>query len=487
MKESGTLARNKVGLWAMAFLTVAAIYPMAMAVSNAAAAVTFGGFAAPLIPIFGAVLILLATIPILEYSRISSFAGGYYGLAEMGFGRAVGKFVAVENLLYFISFDVLTSTAFAYVIYSSLTYVSTYVLPIWLFIAISIIFMFAMFLVTVLDLSLSAKAVILSGVAQVIILVIYSLYVIAKSPYNSLSAFNPAVAPGGLSGLFLGVILAGFLFYTGYGVPLFFAEEGKAPFRDVWRAIVIGVIIPTLVGVLAIYSEVVAFGLKNASKLSGELSPGLAAYLPYLGLPAAIIFILVALVGQGFGGFVPGMTTARLIYSMGRDGFFRSPSITKLSSKGIPVNAALINLVLGIVATVVDEALMIHFYGLSQGAFDALFLSGSMAVAFWFIHHIIPDISLAFYLRKKGISILKLRSLLTSVVAPAGAVLLFVYSFYEGYSSLTEPYFGGLIFVLLSMVLSAIYVGIKYRRNTLGMSYVERTVSMQKLKEEFME
>lgn len=471
----------------MVFLTVAAIYPMAMAVSNAAAAVTFGGFAAPLIPILGAVLILLATIPVLEYSRIASFAGGYYGLAEMGFGRAVGKFVGTQNLLYFISFDVLTSTAFAYVIYSSLTYVSSIVLPIWAFIAISIIFMFGMFLVTVLDLSISSKAVIISGIAQVVILVIYSAVVILKSPYNSAAAFNPAVAPGGLSGLFLGVILAGFLFYTGYGVPLFFAEEGKAPFKDVWKAIVIGVIIPTVVGVLAIYSEVVAFGLSHASRLSGELSPGLAAYLPYLGIPAAILFIVVALVGQAFGGFVPGMTTARLIYSMGRDGFFKSEKITKLSSKGIPVNAALLNLVLGIVATVADEALMIKFYGLSQGAFNALFLSGSMAVAFWFVHHIIPDISLAFYLRKKGISLLKLRSFLTSVVAPAGAVILFVYSFYEGYKSLTEPYFGGFIFVLLSILVCAIYVLIKYKTNTLGESYVQRTVSAEKLKEEFIE
>jgi amino acid transporter len=471
----------------MAFLTVAAIYPMAMAVSNAAAAVTFGGFAAPLIPILGALLILLATIPILEYSRIASFAGGYYGLAEMGFGRAVGKFVAVENLFYFISFDVLTSTAFAYVIYSSLTYVSTYVLPVSVFIAISIIFMFAMFLVTVLDLSISAKAVIFSGIIQVIILVIYSAVVIFRTHYNSLQAFNPAVAPGGLSGLFLGVILAGFLFYTGYGVPLFFAEEGRAPFKDVWKAIVIGVIIPTVVGVLAIYSEVAAFGLSNASKLSGELSPGLAAYLPYLGLPAAILFIIVALIGQGFGGFVPGMTTARLIYSLGRDGFFRSGWISRLSKKGIPVNAALINLVLGIAATVLDEGLMIHFYGLSQGAFDALFLAGSMAVAFWFIHHIIPDVSLVFYLKKKGIRILKARSLITSVIAPAGAVLLFVYSFYEGYSNLTEPYFGGLIFVILSMVAVAIYVAIKHARNTLGISYVERMVSQERLKAEFKE
>ena len=476
-----SLGKNKIGLWAMAFMTVAAIYPMAMAVSNAAAAVEFGGFAAPLIPIIGAVLILLATVPILEYSRIASFSGGYYGLAELAFGKSVGKFVGLENLFYFFSFDVLTSTAFAYVIYTSLTYISNYSLPSWLFILISIAFMFAMFLITVLDLSISAKIVIISGILQVIVLVIYSAVVIIRSPYNSLQAFNPASAPSGLSGLFLGVILAGFLFYTGYGVPLFFSEEGKASFKDVWKAIVIGVIIPTVVGVIAIYAEVVAVGLPHASALTSDLSPGLAAFIPYLGIPAAVLFVFVALLGQGFGGFVPGMTTARLLYSMSRDNFLGGKSLTKISKRGAPVNAAIVNLVIGLLATVVDEIVMIHFYGLSQGVFDALFLAGSMAVAFWFIHHIIPDLSLAIYLHRKKINLMTPRNLLISIIAPAGAIILFVYSFYQGYSNLTEPYFGGLIFVFILAIASVIFIAIKYKTNTLGDSYISKNVDLENL------
>ncbi len=479
--DTQSLGKNKIGLWAMAFMTVAAIYPMAMAVSNAAAAVEYGGFAAPLIPIIGAILILLATVPILEYSRIASFSGGYYGLAELAFGKTVGKFVGLENLFYFITFDVLTSTAFAYVIYTSLTYISNYILPSWLFILISVVFMFIMFLITILDLSVSAKLIIISGILQIIVLVIYSAVVIVRSPYNSIQAFNPSSDPSGLSGLFLGVILAGFLFYTGYGVPLFFSEEGRASFKDVWKAIVIGVIIPTIVGVIAIYAEVVAFGQSNAPALQSDLSPGLAAFIPYLGIPAAIAFIFVALLGQGFGGFVPGMTTARLLYSMSRDNFIGGRKLSNVSKKGIPVNAALVNLVIGLIATVVDEALMIHFYGVKNGVFDALFLSGSMAVAFWFIHHIIPDLSLAIYLYKKRISLLILRNFLISILAPAGAILLFVYSFYKGYDTFQEPYFGGLIFVLIMSLASAIFVVIKYKNKTLGESYISKNVTLERL------
>ena len=136
---------------------------------------------------------------------------------------------------------------------------------------------------------------------------------------------------------------------------------------------------------------------------------------------------------------------------------------------------------IGILATVIDEVVMIHFYGLTQGVFDALFLAGSMAVAFWFIHHIIPDVSLAVYLHKKKISLAKPRNFIISVLAPAGAVILFVYSFYEGYSSLTEPYFGGLIFVLVSMLVVMLFVIVKYKRKTLGGSYISSNVSLEPL------
>ncbi len=476
MSNSSMLSKDKVGLWSMAFMTVAAIYPMAMAVSNAAAAVAYAGFAAPLIPILGAILILLASIPILEYARLTSFAGGYYGLTELGFGKAVGKFVSLMNLFYFLFFDVLTSTAFAYVIYSSLTYLNGYILPSWLYILISILFFAGMYVVSVIDLKVAAKWIIFSGIIQILILLIYGAVVIIRTPYNSLQAFNPSVSPGGLSGLFLGVILAGFLFYTGYGVPLFFSEEGKASFKNVWKAIIVGVLISTAIGIYAMYSEVAAIGLSHATSLSSELSPGLAAYIPYLGLAAGWLFFIVALLGQAFGGFVPGMSFTRLLYAMGRDKFMGSKIFTKVNSKGSPTNASLFNAILGALVTIIIEFLMIHFYGVTQGPFFALFLAGSMVVALWFIHHIIPEMALAFYLHKTGKRVTELRNFLISVVAPAGGVVLFVYAFYEGYSNLTEPYFGGLITVFLIAIAAAIVVAIKKANNTLGESYVSRAV-----------
>ncbi len=51
--------------------------------------------------ILGYVLFVLVSFPILEYTRIAPFAGGYYGLAELGFGKAFGKFTSLANYSFY--------------------------------------------------------------------------------------------------------------------------------------------------------------------------------------------------------------------------------------------------------------------------------------------------------------------------------------------------------------------------------------------------
>jgi len=106
----------------------------------------------------------------------------------------------------------------------------------------------------------------------------------------------------------------------------------------------------------------------------------------------------------------------------------------------------LLNLILGIITTTTIEALMIYYYGLPQGAFYALFLSGSNVVAYWFIVHLLSDFGLTSFYYKTKILFKNIRSILVAIVAPIGATVVFLYSFYMGYSSLPEPYFGGFLF-----------------------------------------
>ncbi|MFP3130791.1 MAG: APC family permease [Nitrososphaeria archaeon] len=473
------LIPGQLGLWSLVFMTVAAIYPMAMAVSNASAAVSYSGFAAPLVPLIGALLILFATVPILEYTRIAAFAGGYYGLVELGFGITTGKFLGVFRIFYDVFFDSLTATAFAYIIYTTFYVLFHYEISGWILIFMTIVFLVLMYLFTVINLRITAWTNNIIQILQIVILIAFSIYVILKTPYNSLSAFNPYVAPGGLSGFFLGVVLAGFLFYTGYGAPLYLAEEGVEPFKNVWKSIIYGVILTAVIGTLTMYSEVVSIGPKNVSLISSVLNPGLSAYVPYLGLIAGGIFAIIAWLGQLMGGVAPGLGGVRDIYALARDRFFGerfSSWLVKINKNGAPGNSALLNLILGIITTTTVEALMIYYYGLPQGAFYALFLSGSNVVAYWFIVHLLSDFGLTSFYYKTKILFKNIRSILVAIVAPIGASVVFLYSFYMGYSSLPEPYFGGFLFVIASLIFSAIYVAILRKRGARWESYITKKI-----------
>ncbi len=481
-EQTNTLNPKKIGLWSMTFMTIAAIYPMAMAVSNASAAVSYGGFAAPLIPIIGAIVILFVTAPVMEYARIASFAGGYYGLAELGFGISAGKFVGLFRLFYDLFFDTLTATAFAYIIYTTFYVLYNYSMPGIALIGLAIFFMILLYVFTIVKLEHAALINNIIQIIQIAILIIFSIIVIARTPFNSLAAFNPASAPSGVSGLMLGVILAGFLFYTGYGTPLYLSEEGKEPFRNVWRAIVLGVLITSIVGTVTIYAEVVGIGPSKLSVITSVLNPGISAYLPYVGIVGIGAFVIAAWLGQLMGGVSPGLGTVRDIYALARDNFFGERGrayFTKMNKSNVPSNAALLNLILGILTTGVIEALMIFYYGLPEGAFYALFLSGSMVVAYWFILHFIADFSLTALYRKYKFPLFSLRNFFIGIISPIGAAIIFIYSFYMGYSSLPEPYFGGLIFVFISAIVGALIIAVSRHRGAKWESYISKTVQIK--------
>jgi amino acid transporter len=473
------LRAGQLGLFSLMCMTIAAIYPMAMAVTNASAAVGYAGFAAPLVPLFGALLVLFVSIPILEYARITAFAGGYYGLIELGFGISMGKLMGFFTIFYNTFFDTLTAIAFAYIIYTTSYVLFDYELAGWTLILMSIIFLILMYIFTIIRIRIAAWVNNLIQVAQIAILVIYSTIVIILSPYNDLSAFNPNVAPEGLQSFFLGVILAGFLFYTGYVAPLYLSEEGVEPYKNVWRAIMYGVIIMALVGTFTLYAEVVGIGPYRVNELAAVLNPGLSAFVPYLGFIAGIIFIVVAWLGQLMGGVAPGLSAVRDVYALARDRFFGERGslwLTKLNRYEVPGNSALLNLILGIILTVTIELLMINYYGLPEGAFYSLFLAGSNVVAYWFILHLVSDLALASYYYKLKILFKNVRNILVALVSPIGGATVFLYAFYMGYSSLPSPYFEGFIFVILSLIFSAIYVAILRRKGAKWESYVSKKV-----------
>ena len=458
-------------------------YPIGVAMSAGAGFVVYAGVAAPLVLVFGALMILFFTVPVFEYSRISAFNGGYYGLAELGLGRAVGKYTATINLLYLLWWNIVGPAAVSFDVFTLLYYLFNYQLPAILYILISVGVMISIFIFSVFEIKATVRTFIIAVIIELVTIISVAFYVIAKAPYNSVSPFLVSSAPGGLNSIMLGVIVAGFLSYTMYGNPLFFAEEGKASYKDSWRAMVLIIVIFTILGLLGTYSELATVNPANPGNLTSVWNPAAVFYLPYIGFAGVLTYLVVAIGLQFFSTLTPGMTSARMLFSMSRDGFFKSKWLAQIDSKrGTPIHGAIVNLIIGLVLLVSFESILFAVYGTFNASFYALFLSGSMGVAFWFFHHIVPDISFPFFLRKHNIKLLSPRYFASAILAPAGAIILFVLALYYGYSGLAEPYFAGFVIVIAMILGTIVYTAYKWKKGELGESYVHQTINQDFLK-----
>ena len=477
-----TLSETKnVGFWRLFGLTVGGIVLYAYAYVTAGGFVDTAGNAAIYVGVLGAIVVLLVSVPILEYARLVRFAGGYYGLAELGFGKAVGKFTALSNYFYYFFWQPGTG------LLQSMTmmigyYIITGVLPpAWLFIVVALVTVTAYTLVAVYNVNLSTKIILASVVVQFIIVIVSSVYVIARSPYNSLTFLNPDSAPGGFSAIALGASIAGFLTFTGYGSALFYTEEGKEAKRVAWKAIIIGVLSVLLIGSLSVYSELAA--VKNIGTVSSSAIPLLTAYGSYIGTYGLIFFyvaflpIIVTSLAAGTGAY------ARLVWSLSRDNFWKNKWMRKLKSN-VPVNAALFNLMLSYVFIIVVSLVMLNIYGYSE---STLFFIGyaplTASVIAWYFHHFIPDLALGVYIHKFKIKVSRIRFIITAIVTPLLGVGIFSYAFYAGIiSNAVEPYLAFVIAAIVFIAAGGIFVVYKTIKHQLGESYVDNLAEKEGIK-----
>lgn len=474
------LKNKKLGVVSYAFLSMAIISPLAMIVGNASGAVSYAGMAAPLIPIIGAIFILFASVPILEYTRYVRFAGGYYGLAELGFGKAAGKWVALGYLASEVfASGVLQASFIPFVLFTTADILYGVLLPMWLYFVIMILVLVWGYISTLKNVRMTFNIIIGVVASEIAFVIIFSLIGLnAASSHLSLAPFSAASSPTGYSGLFLGVILSGFLFYSGYGTVLPYSEEGGSAKSTVWKSLVIGIVVTAIIGAMGMYAEVSLIGPSKIGLIASATNPAVTAFYSLVG-PIGIWILIadytLAIMVVSTGMFGSG---ARVMYSLARDGFFGkkiNDYATKLDEKrNIPTGASFIMFVLDLIIALILASLMFYYYGYYNGMFFVPFLAGSIFVAMWYFHHIVPDLAMWRALpRKFKQKLTTPRNFLISVVSPLGGAAIFIYAFYEGYSSLTEPYTAGLVFVILIMIVFVIWVAVKQHNGTLGRSFVE--------------
>lgn len=474
-KSPGTeqsLEKSKVSFWRMFAVSLSGIVLYGYAYATSGGFVTTAGRAAIYVGILGAIVVLLASIPILEYTRLVNFAGGYYGLSELAFGKGIGKFTALANYAFYFFWQPTNGGLMAMLMVVGYFIIFGVFPPIWVFFAIAYLTVIVLTLLSALRVSMNTAIMLISVLIQIVMVVGFAIFVIVKTPYNSIDFLNPTSGPGGFSGIALGASIAGFLAFTGYGNPLFYSEEGAKARKTVWKAILVAVFVATIIGSLSIYSEIAA--VPNINAIASSAIPLLTAYGRYIGTAGLLVWY-IALLPLYYTNLSAGTGSwARLVWAMTRDGFIKSKWLNKVNSRKIPVNALIFNAITALITITVIGAVIFKIYGYNENAtFYAGFGPATAAVVAWYFHHFIPDLGLGVYIRKFKVKVSKLRFAITAIITPAFGVGLFAYAFYAGIiSNLVEPYLAFVIAALVMIFAMAIFTAYKVMKKQMGESVV---------------
>jgi amino acid transporter len=425
--------------------------------------------------ILGFLLFIIVSLPIFEYTKFTNFAGGYYGLAELGFGKAVGKYTALSNYTFYIFWQVTNFFAMSAIIVDSVYLLYNYMIPIWGWLLIGVAVLILTNVMSSLHPKILSKVLIYITIATTILVLGFVFYVILKSPYNSAYYVNPLNSYSGFTGIAKGTAIYGFFLFVGYGSTLFYSEEAKNGRKDVWKAIYIGLGISALVIALSAYSVVATVPSSKLGAISSSTLPELVSWIHYIPAPALLIlsFIVVVISMLSFGAGAGSQS--RLMWSMARDQFIDSIKLRKLSKNKTPTNAIILQFIVVIVFAFSAGGALVAIYGYSISTITiAWFAAGAGGTVVWYFHHFIPEFGLFPYINKhKELKYSFARKWIIGIVVPLGGTALFLYTFYLGIvSDLLEPYFSFMLIAVAALLGIVIYVTYKAKTNKLGESTV---------------
>ncbi len=356
-------------------------------------------------------------------------------------------------------------------------------IPVWGWILISVLALLVTFIVTIQHPRNLGKILTISILSVLLIVIISAIYVVFKSPYNSFYYLNPSSSPSGFTGIALATAIVGFYTFTGYASPLFYSEETINSRRSVWKAVYLGLTISAITIALVAYSEVVSVPYSELSIVGSSSMPQLVTWIRYF--PKIYLLIINLIIGVvsliAFGG--GSGAQSRLLWAMSRDGFIKSSWINKLDHNNVPRNAALFNLMLALIITIVASILLIHFYGYNPTTVElSFYVAGTLSTILWYFHHFIPEMGLYAFLRKHNeFKFSILRKLVSGLIVPIGGIAFFIYTFYEGIiGDLVEPYFAVVVIGFVLIVLALAYTLYKRGKGELGESVVLYNISENK-------
>ena len=370
------LQGKAVGLIGVLFLAVTGAAPMSAMLGNVPFAAGYG------IGTYAPAAFLLATIVLTIFSvgyaamasRVSS-VGGFYSFISQGLGREIGMSAGFTSLASYSLFEASLSGLFAFFGNKWLNDHLGINVP-WLVLALVMIALIA--LLAYRDVKLSVRVLGTALVAEVIMLMVFVIGVaLAKGgtsysleSLNLFKVYTPLAAqtvgtvaiPAGAAAV--GVFMA-FWSWVGFEMAPNYAEESRDPKKTIPQSLLISVIGLGIFYIIVSWSAVSAFPTE-ADMAAKAFSDGVNFFLTpiqsFVGNWAFEAMFLLILTSSFACGMAFHNTTARYIYSLGREGVLPNIVAQTHDDYKSPHMASLVQSVLA--------ATWVILYGLGYGFDD---------------------------------------------------------------------------------------------------------------------
>lgn len=320
-KQERTLRRELSFLEAIA-LSIGIMAPTAAMALNGSLAAGITGSAVPLAFLLAAVAVALASFSFIQFSRYFAHSGSVYGFNGIALGPRVGFFSGWTLLGTYVAFTC-ASTAeignFAQAFFAGLN-VSIDWLPLAL-VAGVIIWIFAYSAITVS----TRLTLAMEGISVLLILILTVVILVKVGAAGQLTAqpFTPGSQP--ISNVGLAAVF-GFLSFAGFEGAATLGEETRNPRRNIPLAILAAVVGTGIFYVAVTYTQTVGFGTSASGihTFAGSTAPLGDLSQRYIGRAMATIIDLGATISAFASALGTANASARILFSMGRDGFINN-------------------------------------------------------------------------------------------------------------------------------------------------------------------
>ncbi len=344
-----TLKHGSVGFWRVVFQGVSASAPAGAIVTFITAASVYAGGSLPLSFLIAFFAVLSVSVPIYQYSKKISHAGGYYAFVS----RSAGPFAGIMTGMLVLGYHFLVlgflPLFFSIILSFTFQYFFGITLPVYFWAIVVVLYILITAIPPYLGIKPSLNYSFIFGWAEIIVIAIVAIIIaILSGSHNSAAVFSTKYSPTGFHGALLGGIF-GISAFLGFSSIVRLGEEAEFPKKVIGKALITDVLISGTFLVGTAYAFDIGWGPANAISMSNYLVPLTVETNSFLGLFAAVIvtiFFIESYYNVGLSFFT---STIRYFYGMARDDHIIPVYFAKIHDEsGVPRRALILIVIIGL-------------------------------------------------------------------------------------------------------------------------------------------